>query len=410
MRHNFMHFIGIVIFFFASLVLFGQHASNNGLPFKEVKKESLSQPVKNWYLFENLEIAESSSSLVVREDDTWHPERLPNDHLRTVFSYNGRFFAHVTINPRESTDPIDRELTVTVYNSEKKILFILQRQHLFDRALPQLILSEKDGSLILGESDTGKLWFYDNRGSVIKQVTLFTEASYDLERILIIKVSEDGARIAVLATKRGSAPAGSNAINPDADPHLFLFDSKGEELWRIELPEYSASALNISPDGTKILVNNYTVGQSGIITRKSLIYNDDAEVIFETDLLYKFAHFSSDSRQVILADNQTVRLIDLENNKLKWQRKISRKDGMVSQVFTVETSDMSAVLLGKNDWNGEYFVFHHPGILISDGKGTMLQEITFEDQVFRTPALWISPQGDRLKIGFENSFYIYSSK
>jgi len=405
-----MHFIGIGIFFFASLVLFGQHAPNNRQYFKESKKTSITQSVKNWHLFANLEIAESSSHLFVREDNTWQPERLPNDHIQTIFSHNGRFFAHLTINPRESIDHVDRELTVTVYNSNRQKQFVLQREVEDHKSIPEIAISDNDGSLILGESDAGKLWFYDNQGASIKEILLFRESSIDLERILKIVVSKNGSRIAVLATKRGSAPAGSSAINPDADPHLFLFDSKGERLWRIELTEYSAFALNISPDGTRIVVNNYTVNQSGNITKKSLVFTNDAEVVFETDLLYKFAHFTSDSKQLILADNQTIRMIDLENNKLRWQREVSRKDGMVTQVATAKTANLNAALLGKNDWNGEYFVFHHPKILIFDGEGTILQELIFENQVYRTPALWISPEGDQLKIGFEDISYFYSAK
>ena len=409
MRHNFIHFIGIGIFFFASLVLFGQHAPNNRQYFKESKKSTIAQSVKNWHLFENLEIAESSSHFLVREDNAWQPEPLPNDHLKTVFSHRGRFFAHVTLNPRESIDPVDRELTMTVFNSKKNLLYKFRRPHLYDRSLPQLVLSDKDGSLILGENDTGKLWFYDNKGSLNRQVNLFSESSYDLERILIIKLSDDGSRVAVLASKRGSAPAGSDAINPDAEPHLIQFDSAGRELWRKNLPEFAASAMNISPDGSKILVNNFTVNQSGDIIPRSLVYNDNGKPILETDLLYKSAHFSRNSNRLILADNQMIRFIDLENNELIWQNKIPRNDGMITQVATTESADISGVLLGENDWSGEYFAFHHPKIMIFNRDGMLVQKISFDDQKFRTPALWISPEGDRVKIGFENSFYIYST-
>ena len=295
MRHNFMHFIVISIFFLASLVLFGQHAPNNNLLFKEVKKENLSQSVRSWYMSENREIGQSSSHLILREDNTWQPERLPDNHLYTLFSRQGDFFAQVTLNPREFVDHIDRELTISVFSSDWEKQFNVNRGVADHRSIPEIIISDRDGSPILGESDIGKLWFFNSQGVPVKQIELFRDYSIDLERILKIDVTENGSRIAVLATKRGSAPEGSGAMNPDADPHLFLFDSQGEELWRIELPLYSASALNISPDGSKILVNNYTVMQSGEIARKSMVFNNRGELILETDLLYKIAHFTSDS-------------------------------------------------------------------------------------------------------------------
>jgi hypothetical protein len=408
MKHNIMHYFGIVIFFLASLVLFGQHATPNELLFQNPQKDNFGQSMKFWYLFENRDMGESSSHSMVR-DDGWQTKSLPNDHLRTVFSRNGNFFAQVTLNPRSSTEPIDRKLTITVFSSKKESLYILRRPHLYDRSLPQLVLSDKNGSLILGENDTGRLWFYDNQGSVIEDISVFPEASYDLERFLKIEINEDGSRIAVLASKRGSAPAGSGAINTDGDPFLILFDSKGTEIWRTELPYFGSSSMNISPDGLKILVNNYTVGKEGEITRKSLVFDERGESIFETDLLYKYAHFSKNSNRLILADNQIIRLIDLESKKLKWQNKISRNNGIIAQVTTTKFAHISAVLLGKNDWYGEYFAYYHPKILIFDGEGRMVQEIGFDDQRFRTPALWISPDGDQLKVGFEETFYRYSS-
>ena len=411
MRHQFTHLMGFMVFFLASLVLFGQHAPMSRIIFTELEEESISPPARNWYMFEDQEIAESTSHLAIREKENWRYETLPTDHLHSVFSHNGRFFTDVKLNPRESIEPIDREMTMTVFNSEKNVLYHLSRAQLYDRSLPQLVLSDKDGSLILGENDTGKLWFYDNKGSLNEQVNLFSEASYDLERILIIDLSVDGSRVAVLASKRGSAPAGSDAVHPDdAEPHLILFNSAGRELWRKKLPEFAASAMTKSPDGSKILVNNFTVNQSGNIIRRSLVYNVNGEVIFETDLLYKSAQFSGNSNRLILADNQMIRLIDLENNELIWKNKIPRNDGIITQVAITESADFSIVLLGKNDWNGEYFFYHHPKILILDGQGMISQNIPFNDQTFRIPALWISPDGAFLKVGFENKLYIYSAE
>ena len=111
-----------------------------------------------------------------------------------------------------------------------------------------------------------------------------------------------------------------------------------------------------------------------------------------------------------MADNQNINLISLESNAPIWKKKISRKDGMITQVSTVENGELSAVLLGKNDWNGEYFVYRNPKIWILDSQGMLLQEISFHDRTFRTPAMWISEDGYRLKVGFEDTFYSYSAK
>jgi hypothetical protein len=141
-----------------------------------------------------------------------------------------------------------------------------------------------------------------------------------------------------------------------------------------------------------------------------MVYNAAAELIFQTDMLYKFASFSANSRHLILADNQNICMIDLEGRHQIWQNRISGEDGMVSGVMTTDMAEINAVLVGKNDWNGEYFVFHHPKIMIFDREGKIVQKIIFKEKQFRTPALWISPQGDRFKVGFEASFYQYSTK
>ena len=60
MRHQFTHFTGIMVFFLASLVLFGQHAPMSGTIFTKLEEESISPSARNWHLFKDQEIAEKT--------------------------------------------------------------------------------------------------------------------------------------------------------------------------------------------------------------------------------------------------------------------------------------------------------------------------------------------------------------
>lgn len=335
---------------------------------------------------------------------------LPLQYLKTSFSNNGSYFAIQTLNPLKSLEKIDRELTLTIYSDLNQESYRVIRKIYYDHSFPAVAISGADGSMVLGENDSGELWFYDGNGNLLRQVVLFPEAEYDLEKVLDVDISEDGSRVAVVAGKRGGSPAGSNAIDANAEPHLFLFSKDGQELWRKTLPELNSSEAVISPDGHLIATNSYTISTDGKLVKRALIFNQNGSILSEADLLFKQARFSGDSKYLLLADNQELQLLDLATGKVQWSHNIPREAGMITDLDVTDGGQQVAVLLAVHEWDGDQFIYRQPVVTIYDNRGEEIQKITLLDEPSGKPAVHFTNQDDNIMIGLGNTLYRYQKK
>ncbi|RQW00516.1 MAG: hypothetical protein EH225_10360 [Calditrichaeota bacterium] len=327
--------------------------------------------------------------------------------MRTVFSDNAEFFAIISLNPLKSIERIDRELTISVYDQKLQSLYRLKRTLYYDRSLPLAELSAIDGSLVLGENDTGDLYFYNHTGQLLRQVSLFPDADYDLEKVLYADFSADGGNMAVVAAKRGNSPRGSSAPNSDSESHIFLFNTDGEEQWRKRLPEQSTSGVVISPDGQYMAAACYTIAMDGILTQKTVIFDNRGSQQGETDLMFKRARFSPHSDLLILADNQHVRLVNIPAATVMWNKTYPRQEGMITALDVTSGGYRSVLLTAQNDWTGNFFIFRKPSLIIVDKSGNIVHTQSFLDREFIEPALLLSEDSGEVSIGFENALQIF---
>lgn len=405
MRKLNLNAISVIYLAMASMCLYGQQFSSENALFTLQKEEKIVSTVTKWHLFEEQSIAEFKDGWQISEEG---PHYQGTNYLNSIYSQNGNYIVRLQLNPRESQDPIDRQLTITVLNSKQQMLYTLQRNQYFDRTLPVVAVSDRDGALVLGESDSGILWFYDSRGTLRNQVSLFPDADYDLERILDIQMAEEETSLAVLASIQGPGQVGSDAKNSDSEPYLMLFDVSGREIWRRGLPAKSVSALYFSPDGQNILINSFAVDISGHVSKNALIFDETGQKILETEMLYKYASFSSDAGYLIMADNQQIRVFNLDQRKLIWQKNLERGKDMITAVKISDGGKTSVILTGSNTWDGSRFIFRGAKITIFDMLGKLSQELYFPEKSFQNPALWLSPQGNLLKVGFTDSYQLLS--
>ncbi|UCF63508.1 MAG: hypothetical protein JSW33_13225, partial [bacterium] len=182
----------------------------------------------------------------------------------------------------------------------------------------------------------------------------------------------------------------------------------GREIWRRGLPAKSVSALYFSPDGQNILINSFAVDISGHVSKNALVFDETGEQILETEMLYKNASFSSDAGYLIMADNQQIRVFNLDQRKLIWQKNLERGKDMITAVKISDGGKTSVILTGNNTWDGGRFIFRGAKITIFDMLGKLSQELYFPEKSFQNPALWLSPQGNLLKVGFTDSYQLLS--
>lgn len=396
----------------ASSLLFAQDPVREAGWFKFQRQINAPAELTQWYVFPEQQVAITSKEIILYQEGGFQTIPLTPQYLKTVFSRDGQFAAHITLNPRESVKAVDRELTLSIFSisNPSRELYHINRKVYFDRVIPSISLNEKNGSVILGESDTGQLWFYDNSGNLITQVTLFPNAEYDLEKILDVDVNEDGSRVAVVAGKRGGSPAGSDAVSPSAEPHLFYFTGDGQEIWRRALPDFNSNEVAISPDGQLIMANSFTIFINSRLIKKTLIFNSQGVNIFTTDILFKHSRFSFDSRYVLLAENNQLQLVDAEQEKLLWKQKISLQDGIFIDGAISNQNRITAVLTAKTYWENDQFITLNPQVILFDLRGQLLQRINYTGQKTLKPALCFQRETESLIVGVGDSYRIYQKK
>jgi hypothetical protein len=334
---------------------------------------------------------------------------MPSGYVNAFFSGNGNYLAILSALPAGDAKSEFKMLNITVYSANLEKRYSVEKSHYFDEPFPVIAVSDRDGSIIVGENSSGLVRFYDDRGALLNEIELFPGAEYDLERILHIDLSAQGAAVMV-AGKRGVSPAGSSAKNPSAEPHLFWFALSGLEIWRKALPGLNASAVTISGDGKYIAAGYYTINQNGLTDKKTLLLDSRGEWIGEFALLFKYADFSPASDALLLADNQTAYAVTLPGGEPMWEKTFPRQEGIIAAVQIVDRGNLSAILLAQNGFEEGKFMFTSPLIKIIDSSDEVIQTLEIKNQAFEKPALSLSLDGRQMVIGFQTAYQIYQIK
>ncbi len=386
-------------------------------PYRQLQMLPMQQEVQAWK-FLHAESAAGPAYLalepdrIVLQSDTGAAKSipLPPHFVEFSASRSGRDFGVVSVVSRSKNPRTEKIVHLRVYSLSGNPLYDLKRPRYFDEPMPSYVISDADGRAIIGVNATGQLYFYDTGGNLLREVTLFRDAEYDLERILQMDVSEDGNSVAVLASKRGSAPLDSDAPNPSGEPHLFLFDREGRELWRKPLPETSAGQLALSPDGQYLLASTYSVDMKGHIFKGTSIVDRNAREIGRVTALFRVADFAPAAHLAFLADRNRAVLIDLKTGTARWEYLLSRKQGMIAAVDLAHDAEQVVLLAAKNQYEGHRFVFTDPLVFILDGTGKEIQSIQVEDAKFLSPALMLNENDGKIYLGFSRSLQIYGAQ
>lgn len=406
------------IFFFSlplSSELYCQKRITPSLRYEITTSQKVGRPVKSWLFPEQIEKGGLPIIAVQDKQIKWIRNveskslDLPDGYLTTLFSKGGNYFGIISLIESLKTSNRNKILQIEIYTSAGEKLFSLSRNQYYDDSIPAIVISDFNGSMIMGQNSIGKLWFYHQDGELSREVELFSDASFDLERTLHLDLSEDGTSLAVAASKRGASQLGSKAPKPSGEPHLFLFTRSGDEVWRKTLPDFGTSAAAISERGDFLIANSYSVDMRGNIKKTTSLFDNHGARIANFDLLFKYAHFSPDSEFLILAENTKARVVELSTGQTAWSHNISRKQGMITVVRLANKAAVAVLLVAKNEFKNGEFVFTNSRLEVFDRFGALHQEIIVKDETFKIPALRLSPDHQKIIVGFENAYYIYEA-
>jgi len=333
--------------------------------------------------------------------------QIPMDYIDYTFSVAGHYAGFLQKLESGSSQQ-QSELRFSVINHIGKTQSTIHFLHFYDEPFPAFALSDKNGAVVAGQSATGTVWFYDATGHLSKEVDLFPDDEYALERILQIQISENGERVAVLATRRPSSPVDADVSNPSGDPTLFLFNSQGEEIWQRSLPGTDAGSIALSAQGNTIFASSYTSKLNGHVKHSSILFDDTGEKIAEFNLSFRKAHFSSNGERAILIDNRQAALINVSSKQIVWNFK-SRKPQIIADAQLSQDGDVAVVLRAQNNFRNGKFIFEEPEIIVLNSKGEMTQSIAI-DGTFETPAISLSPDAKYIYLGLQKSLRIFTAE
>ena len=396
------------------LLVFAGGLACRGAPKKKAayrlqQVQNVAKEVRGWKMLRNPGRAEPSW-LILKADELMLVRgtaektiALPPRFVGWVVSRQGRFFALFNLAAQKKSGGGKTVLQAGVYSAEGRLLYRLHRPKAYDEPVPARVLSDRDGTLVLGESATARLFFFGPDGRLLREVTLFPDAEYDLERLLQIDVSADGRRVAVLAGRRGASPLDAGVPNPSGEPHVFLFDADGNLLWQRRLQGGAPQNVALSPDGEFLLASSYSSYSDGRLERSTALLRRDGTVVRTLPVLFRSAAFAPQAGAVLLADRSAARLIRLSSGEALWQVRYSRKAGMVAAAGLSPEADRAFVLTARNAFEKDRFVFKQPVLHVIDRSGSLVQELTFPQEAFLTPSLTVA--SGRIFLGLIHKLY-----
>ncbi len=406
--------IRTIIFF--SLVLFtiiwsgkleSQSLSQTQIHVQLNQSISFNEDIKAWYFTSHKEIPFVA---IQGQKITWFNKDaqplkvldLPPNFLQFRVSRKRKFLA---ILNRENQMP-NKVLKITVMSGEGQYKYEIKRSFYPDESLPMVAVSDQ-GQVVVGFNATGLLWFYKENGRLLKKITLFREASFDLERILELQWDEAGEKLAVLATKRGASPVDAGVSKPSGEPRVFLFTKNGKKLWERALQNFNAGTLAFSTNGDFLIASSYSIDLKGNMNRLTQIFDPNGKPLYRYEFLFREYAFSPEGKFALLADRFKAILIDLPTGELIWKKNLRDHQGIITAVELTPGAQMVLLLFARSTYNKGHFIFSHPHLVILNRLGKSISDLPLQGQYFYKPALDYMAEQTLITLGFKNSLFTY---
>ena len=380
MRYNKKQWL-VILIFILPILTFAQESS---LP--SGANQPLELTVVREMKFENL-IKDIALGTTIEENKEFvYPRIIFFDKEIIFYDKNSKDIARVSIEtdklplPKVSFSPKGQYVGIKTYDSGKEMFKVYTE---FGKMVSkteivtgtdqeswgwEFYISDKDGSFVASYGKMNKLIFYDSIGNIKKEINLFEKTDYQLERGVSCTFSDDGKNLIVLATKIANA---SFHEMPADTPYLYviLFDGKGNELWRNPLEGNFYKAFSISSTGKFTCVGDDCQNKD-ISSAHFYLFKNSGELIGKYNIkpsqpFAPFCKFSNDEEFVVLANYNTIQLIETNTGKVLWTKQfpwnINRdmlKDG-VRYIYGIDIADSASTIgivsfnyrLIENYWN-----------------------------------------------------------
>lgn len=224
---------------------------------------------------------------------------------------------------RKVTHDINDEqlVTYTILDREDREVYSVTREVTYDAAFPAAGVFAS-GRLVLADSFTGTVEFYDTSGDLLKSVVLPDADDVEHERKIDFSFHNDRAAFLI--------------SEPDVDYVRFVvFNEDGELLTAENIDAGYSTGIVYAPDGSLLALGTYSwVGKS--IEHRSFFITDHGRIAGDIAAGFENGSFSEDGSEFIGYSNSQAHLIDTREFTIRWSHKVDGNNMIIEAAWNTE--------------------------------------------------------------------------
>ncbi len=278
--------------------------------------------------------------------------------------------------------------------------------------LDRLLISDKDGSVVIARFEYGAIDFYTPDGSR-KTVPIFGEVGWG-KRAGDLNFSGDGEYLAFVVQDIKSPK--DRIRTHGSDIWIILFDRNGTELWRNKVDEGQLGNVAISDHGEYLIFNAFSFAgemplkksESRLLESVTINLYDKGgeELSFKDTSLFTFGSFSFSPKAdyVALAGGNRVRLLQTKDGSMLWEKRIPEGCRIRQLLFSNDGKYLivrAKVRSGSEKMGSGHRIIYNKPVFILDIKGDEIWQKDFVE-LKKT-----SSKGKFLVFSFPNGYEIY---
>lgn len=295
-----------------------------------------------------------------------------------------------------STEP--RKNKFITYSSNDHPDYVIQNQYVDTGKRPVFFLNEAKKAALQISPNGDRAKFYDNHGRLLREKIFSQNLPHNYETPLTV-FSADGNRLAFFTRI-------FNMEDNQMIPMLYLLSPIGEEIWKAQLILKRVDNLEISESGQSVVAAGQTFQPVGSQTQNHIFVFDSIGVI-QNSLPYRAIQtaFNPAENQLLIRDEQTVKIIDLNSEGIVISIKIGRGRREIADMCYLNDSTF-IVSTGTVKFTNGVRIYDSPEIRLYSISGSLLATADFPDTYSHLATIVKSFSGNRIGFCLQNKFIV----
>ncbi|MBN2600441.1 MAG: hypothetical protein JXR87_00455, partial [Candidatus Marinimicrobia bacterium] len=295
-----------------------------------------------------------------------------------------------------STEP--RKNKFITYSSNDHPDYVIQNQYVDTGKRPVFFLNEAKKAALQISPNGDRAKFYDNHGRLLREKIFSQNLPHNYETPLTV-FSADGNRLAFFTRI-------FNMEDNQMIPMLYLLSPIGEEIWKAQLILKRFDNLEISESGQSVVAAGQTFQPVGSQTQNHIFVFDSIGVI-QNSLPYRAIQtaFNPAENQLLIRDEQTVKIIDLNSEGIVISIKIGRGRREIADMCYLNDSTF-IVSTGTVKFTNGVRIYDSPEIRLYSISGSLLATADFPDTYSHLATIVKSFSGNRIGFCLQNKFIV----